>query len=107
MRAAVLRGVQIRPRVETRIARLHRDRMEFPLQLAGLRIERLEKTGRIQIVAGADEDVIADDDRRRRRKVLLREARNLLVPALLAGARVEADEVIVRRLEEHVTAPDA
>ena len=42
-------------------------------------------------------DVIADHDRRHGGEILLVEIGDLLVPALLAGPRVERDQVIVRR----------
>src|SRR5205823_12035489 len=41
--AAVSRRVEVRPRVESGIARLHRHGIELPLHLARLGIERLEK----------------------------------------------------------------
>ena len=88
------------------IARLHRHGVEDPLPLAGLRIERLQEAGRVEVVARADEHVVADDDRRHRREVLLVEVGDLDVPALLAGPRVERDEVVVGRLEEQVVVPD-
>ena len=88
------------------IAGLHRHRVELPLPLAGLRIERLQEAGRVQVVAGADEHVIADDDRRHRREVLLLEVGDLDVPAFLAGSRVERDQVVVGRFEEQVVVPD-
>ena len=84
MAAAVARRVEVLPRLEARVAGLHRHGVELPLHVAGLRIERLQVARRIEIVAGADEHVVADDDRRRRGEVLLVEAGDLLVPALLA-----------------------
>ena len=107
LRAAVPGGVEVLPRLQPRIAFVHRHRVQLPLQLAGLRIERLEKSRRVEIVAGADQHVIADDDRRHRREVLLGEAGDDLVPALLAGARVERHEIVVRRLDEQIVAPHA
>ena len=59
--AAVARGVEARPRVEPGIARLHRHGVGLPLQLAGLGIERLQEARHVEVVAGADEDVVADD----------------------------------------------
>ena len=84
MGAAVSRGIEARPRVEPRIARLHRHRVEPPLQLAGLGIVGLQISGLVEIVARSDDHVIADDDRRGRREVLLVEIGDFLVPPLLA-----------------------
>ena len=49
--------------------------------------------------------MVVDDDRRRRQEVLLVEVRDLFVPAFLARARVERDEVVVGRDEEQIVAP--
>src|SRR4030095_14039681 len=65
----------------------------------------LEIAWRIEIVAGPHNHVVIDDDRRRRQEILLVEVGDFLVPALLAGACVERDEVVVRRDEEKVVAP--
>ena len=105
--AAVARRFEIRPRLEPRIAGVHRHRIELPLKLAGFRIEGLQESRAIEIVAGAHDHVIADDDGRRRREILLIEIGDLDVPALFAGFRVERHEVIVGRLEEQIVAPDA
>ena len=69
--AAMPRGLETRPGVETGIARLHRHGIELPLQLAGFGIVRLEEAGQIEVVAGADQHVVANDDRRHGGKVLL------------------------------------
>ena len=61
-------------------------RVKLPLHVAGFRIERLQEAGLIQIVAGADQDVIADHDRRHGGEILLVEIGDFFVPALLAGA---------------------
>ena len=105
LRAAVTGGVEAGPGVEARIAFLHRDGVELPLQLAGFGIERLQEAGRVEVVAGPGDDVVAGDDRRHRREVLLVERGDFLVPALLAGFRFEGDEVVVRRLHVEVVLP--
>ena len=105
MTAAVARGVETLPRVQPRIARVHRHGVEAPLLRAGLRIERHQVAGRVEIVTGADHDVVADGHRRRRQEVLLAERHDFLVPPLLAGPGVERDEVVVRRDEVEVVAP--
>ena len=74
---------------------------------AGARIERLQERRRVEVVAGADEDVIADDHRRVRREVLLVERRDLVPPDFLAGLRVEADDPVVVQLEVDVVVPHA
>ena len=89
------------------IALLHRHGVELPLQIAGFGIERLQEARRIDIVARAHQHVIPDHDGRRRREIALRQIGDLLVPALLAGLRVERDQVIVRRLHEQVVVPHA
>src|SRR5262249_28701451 len=86
---AVPRRVEALPGLEAGIALVHRHRVELPLHGAGFGIERLQESRRVEIVAGTDEHVVPDDDRRGGREVLLLKAGNLLVPALLAGARVE------------------
>ena len=105
MPAAVPGGVEALPGVEPGIARVHRHGVEAPLLRAGLRIERHQVAGRIEIVPGADDDVVADRHRRRRHEVLLAERRRFLVPPLLAGARVERHEVVVGRDEVEIVAP--
>ena len=60
---------------------------QFHCTVAGLGIERLQEAGRVQIVAGADQDVVADHDRRHRGEVLRVEIGDVLVPALLSGLR--------------------
>ena len=105
--AAVPRGVEVLPRLEPRIARVHRHGVELPLQLAGLRIERLEEPRRVEIVAGADQHVIADHDRRRRGEILLGEAGDFLVPALLPRSRIERHQIVVRRFHVETVAPHA
>ena len=99
-------GIEIRPRVETGIARLHRHGVEDPIAFAGFGIVRLEEPRRIEVVARSNEHVVVDDDRRHRREVLLIEVGDLDVPAFLARARIERDEVIVRRFEEQIVPPD-
>ena len=59
----------------------------------------MQESGRVQVVSGSHKQVIADDHRRHRRKILLGEIGNFLMPALFSGFRIEADQVIVRRLE--------
>ena len=105
MAAAVPRRVEALPGLEPGIARVHRHGVEPPLLRAGFRIERHQVAGRIEIVAGADDDVVADRHRRRGHEVLLAERRRFLVPALLAGPRVERHEVVVGRDEVEIVAP--
>src|SRR5262249_27123395 len=89
LRASVPRGVEAGPRVQSHITLLHRYGVELPLQLAGFRIERLEKARGINIVSRADKHVVADYNRGRSRKVPLRQIRDRLVPALLACLGLE------------------
>src|SRR5207248_6544481 len=96
--AAVARRVETWPRLQARIARIHRHGIKLPLQLARLGIERLQKSRSVEVVAGADEHVIADDNRRERREILLLEIGDFDVPALLAGPRIERDQIVVGRL---------
>ena len=105
--AAVARRVETWPRLQARIARIHRHGIKLPLQLARLGIERLQKSRSVEVVAGADEHVIADDNRRERREILLLEIGDFDVPALLAGARIERDQIVVGRLEVEVVVPHA
>ncbi len=104
---AVLRAVEAAPGIEARVAGLHRHGVEDPLHVAGFGIARLQVAGLIEIVAGADEDVVADDDGRHGGEVLLIEVGDFLMPALLAGARVEADQIVVRRFHVQPVAPHA
>ena len=104
--AAVARRVEALPRLDPGIAGIHRHRIELPLQRARLGIERLQESRRVEIVAGADQHVIPDHHRRRRREILLREARDLLVPPLAARARVERHEVVVGRLHVEIGVPE-
>ncbi len=101
------RGVEIRPGFEARIALLGRHAVEFPLPVARLRIERLQESGLVEIVAGADDNMIADDDRRGRRKILQIEIGQLLVPDLLAGLGVETNQEVVGRFHEEAVVPHA
>jgi hypothetical protein len=105
LRAAVPRRVETTPRIEPRIALLHRHRVELPLQLTGLGIERLQEAGRVDVVARPHQHMIADHDRRRRREVTLVEVGDRLVPALLPRLRVERYQVIVGRLHVEVVVP--
>ena len=97
--------VQVLPRVEARVARFLRRGVPLPLQIAGLRIERLQEPGHVEVVARSDQDVVVDDDRRHRVEVLLLETGQLPGPALLAGARVERDQVVVGRHEKQIVVP--
>src|SRR5262249_10787824 len=54
-----------------------------------------------RVAADADNDMVSDHNRRRRAEVLLPDVGDLLVPAFLAGCRVERYQVAVRRLEEN------
>ena len=68
MTAAVARGVEVLPRLEPRIAGIHRHAVELPLHIAGVRVERQQVARRVEVVAGADDHVVLDDGRRRRQK---------------------------------------
>ncbi len=105
--AAVARRVEAWPGIQARVALFHRDRIELPLQLPGLRIVRLQESRHVEVVAGADQHVVVDDDRRPGREVLLGERRELDVPALLASLRIERHQIVVGRLEEQVVVPDS
>src|SRR5678816_237527 len=105
MAAAVTRGVQVLPCVESGVAFVLRRDVPPPLRLARLRLERLEPPGRIEVVARPNEHVVADDDRRHRREVLLAERTEFTVPALFTRLRIKGDEVIVRGHEEEVVPP--
>ena len=102
---AVACGLEARPRVEAGVTGIHRDGIELPLELAGLRIEGLQEAGRVEVVSGSGEHVVADDHRRHGREVLLVEIGDFDVPALLAGPRIERDQVVVRRLEVEIVVP--
>ena len=105
--AAVARRVEARPRVQAGIAGVHRHGVGLPLQLAGLGIERLQEARHVEVVAGADEDVIADDHWSGGGEVLFVKARELDVPALLARPRIERHQVVVGRLEVEIVLPQA
>ena len=77
----------------------------LPLQVAGLRIERLQEPRRVDVVARPHQHVIPDHDGRRSREVALLQVGNRLVPALLAGLGIERDQVVVGRLHEQVAVP--
>ena len=101
------RGFKIGPGIEAGISGIHRDGVELPLQLSGFRIERLQESGRIDVVSGTDQQMIVDNDRRHRRKVLLIEVRDLHVPAFHAGPGIERHQVIIGRFEIEIVVPDA
>src|SRR4026209_152308 len=109
LRATISRRVQTAPAVRARVAGLHRDGVELPAQLAIAWIERLQESRRIEIVARSDDDMVANDHGRRRREILVLERCDHRVPAFLAGAGVQTDEIVVRSLEEQPVAidPDA
>src|SRR4051812_42203600 len=87
--AAVTGGVEILPGFESGISLLMRRGVPDPLTLAAFGVEGLEEAGRIEIVAGSDEDMVADDDRRHGGEVLLVKIGDGHVPALFASAGVE------------------
>ena len=101
------RGVQVGPRLQTWIALFLGTAYQIHCTVASLRIEGLQKSRRVQIVAGSHQHVIPDDHRRRRRKILLVKTGDFLMPALLSGAGIQADQVIVRRLHVKPVAPHA
>ena len=101
------RGVEARPRLETRIAGILWGRVQDPLELAGARIEGLEERRRVEIVTRADEHMIADDHRRVRREVLLIERCDLVLPDFLARLRIQAHDPVVMELEVNIVVPHA
>src|ERR1051326_6207600 len=101
------RGVEAGPGVDAGIAGIHRDGVERPLQGSGFRIERLDEAGRVHVVPGADNHVIAEDHRSVGREVLLVEAGDLLLPNFLAVARVETYHPVVVQLEVEIVVPHA
>ena len=105
--AAVPRGIEVRPGLQTGIALLHRHRVELPLHIAGLGIERLQISGLVEVVAGPDQDVIADDDRRGRGEILQVEIGDVFVPDFLAGLGVQANQNIVGRFHVETVVPHA
>ena len=96
------RRVKAGPCVQSRIAGIHRHHVQLPLQLPGVGIVRLQKARRIQIIAGADEDMVVDDDRGRRREVLLLEVGDLDVPFLLTRLGVDRNQIVIGSLEVQV-----
>ncbi len=105
---AVARGVEAGPGLESR------DRPDSAASSRGstaaapvLGIERFQERRRVDVVAGADDDVIADDHRRVRREVLLIERRDLVLPDFLAGLGIEAHDPVVVQLEVDVVVPHA
>src|SRR5215472_2924172 len=104
---AMTRAVEAAPRAQRGIALFHGNGMEGPLNIARLGIAGLNVSRFVQIVTGADKDVVADDHGGHRREVLLIEIRDFLVPALLARGGIEAYQVIVRSFEIEPVAPHA
>ena len=102
MAAAVAGGVEVLPRLQPGIALVLRRRVPTPLPGAGFGVEGLQVSRRVEIVARRHQDVVTDDNRGHGREVLLRELGDLDVPSLGSGARVERDEVVVRRGQEQV-----
>ena len=90
---------------EAGISRVHRHGVKRPFHVAAERIERREVARRVEVVSGADDDLVLDNGRRRRAEVLLAERRVFLVPALFARAGVERDEVAVGRDQVQIVTP--
>jgi hypothetical protein len=105
--AAVARRFEAGPGVESGIAGIHGRRIELPLHCAGFGVERTQEPRLVRVVAAADEHMVADDDGGCLGEILFREMRGLLVPAFLAGARVERHEIVIGRLHEQPIAVDA
>ena len=99
--------LEVFPGFQSRITLLLWNCVPRPLHVPRFRVPGLHVSRRIQIVAGAHNDVVADNDRSHRGKVLLVEISDRLVPSLLAGDRVKADEVIVGRFHVEPLAPHA
>src|SRR5437016_3770196 len=97
--------IQIFPGFQAGISRIHRDRIEFPLKLAGLGIKGLYESRLVKIVARTNQHMVGNDDGGHRREILQVEAEDFFVPALLAGASVEGYEVIIGRDEVQIVAP--
>src|ERR1041385_9217904 len=57
------RRVQARPGFQPGIPRVHRHRVELPLQVARRRVEGLQEARRVQVVTRAHQHMIADDHR--------------------------------------------
>ncbi len=89
------RGVETRPGLEPRVARLLRRDIPDPLELAGCGIKRFQESRCVEIVAGADNQVVPERHRRDRREVLLSERRNFVPPDFLAGLGVEGEQPVV------------
>ena len=103
--AAMPRGIEIGPGLQAGIALLHRHRIELPLHVAGFGIERLQVSRLVEIVAGTDQNVIADDDRRGRGEILQVEIGDIFVPDFLAGLGVQAQQNIVGRFHIQPVVP--
>src|SRR5215831_12236893 len=99
------RCIEVFPCFEPGIPRVHRYRIELPLKIARFRIESLDESRLIKVVARTDQYVILDNNRRDRRKVLLVETQNFLVPAFLAGASVDGYQIIIGSHKEKPVAP--
>src|SRR5215470_19501169 len=99
------RRIEVFPCFEPGIPGVHRYRIELPLKVASFRIERLDESGLIKVIARTDQYVILYNNRRDRRKVLLVETQNFLVPAFLAGASVDGYQIIVGSHKEKPVAP--
>ena len=105
--AAVRHRIFVGPRLGARLA-FARRRVETPHDFSALGIARLEIAGHVErVAADADDHLLADDDRRVGREVLALHAGDFLVPALLAGRRVEGDEIVVGRQEVQPLLVDA
>src|SRR5262249_40128067 len=104
---AMARRVQTCPRVKSRIAGIHRDRVERPLQFGRFGIEGLDVTWRIHVVAGSDNHMVAENHGSIRGEILRVEASDFLLPDFRAVLRVQADDPIVVKLEIYLVLPHA
>ena len=97
--AAVFHGVFVGPRFRALFADA-RGGVPVPLGFAGLGVAGFEVARDVERIAtGADDDVVADHDGRGGGEVFEAHVADFDMPALFAGFRVEADEVIVRGFE--------
>ena len=92
---AVPRRVQAGPCLEARIALFLGRRVPNPLHGARARIERFQKRRGIEVVASANEQMVADRHRRVRREVLLVERGHFVAPDFLAVLGIESNNPII------------
>ena len=79
------------------------NRVPSPLALAGVGIEGLDESARSHLARSGhpDDDLAFHDERSLGHEVAVRVVHDLRLPDLLAGLRVERDEMRVQRAEDH------